>query len=878
MDNQQLQIMSEPSTTLQVVRFSTATTQSEAAPQKLPGCSSHWYRIGIIGSKSTGKTCLLAALGMARNPNASGCTASKLPVGDVTDTAMSSGDEWINHAIKALEDGKWPEPNPNIDRHLSVRFRFTDGQTREKMVELFDYSGELLNPKEAHADLAKRLRMLLQKMDGLIVLAEHPLSGRDSSEVEKALNGLLQVFGLLVEDRRKNPDSAERQIPIAMIVNKWDRSPHFDANSDGKTQSRVMSEAFLASLPPPFHASVEMALRPAAPPDCFKTFAVSAVGAVRCEDFGGEMREMPPAKGRLSSLGVEDPFLWVIQKRDEIDIAEQEQSIKRGSNWLLPPYPAWLRHRGFRELRARYSSSTPEGERMTSIARRSVFLAVRQMFVYLGVILAAEGVHDGWRHAWAEVSIKNSALESGWQKGTAWLRDYGISSPLRHTLYSRTVLTKLAARERVIQVCEEKDKEAWNSIPKLSSSGVPLEEGRLADSEKMAIEQMDQFPNSPFNDARKAVIAKVKHLREDLAFEKRLGGWEQQLESLSPKQGESNPEIIQIHLKDLATLATNVRETTDVPLDGLLRERWKKLVTEMGIVRKTLAEKGSALDLAAKIRQSMDADDYLQVADLLTSEEFRKNPDSNLLNKFQLSLCKHVQEKANTLSKQGENWDDAVQYAEKFLEPARRDVVTPALLPSIKNTVNNARSQGDRYLYDLAQKNKNNDTLDHYLQNAPLQSMAAEVANYRKWLDDREALRNLTFRVVKIVWDGNHKKGWGGYTALKFYVNGSGDSRNNDKTDCSRADITSDGNGMRAVSVNNLAQRDNVEIVFQAWHVEWHVIGGEQWEKLGSVTQNLSPEDLVKQPVIFDSAGDRIELLVEGVKGEPELHSWHSAQ
>jgi hypothetical protein len=577
----------------------------------------------------------------------------------------------------------------------------------------------------------------------------------------------------------------------------------------------------------------------------------------------------------LMSVGVEDPFIWLIQERDEIDIAEHEQSLKRRSNWLRLPWPPGLRHREFRKLRSRFAPGTQEAVRMARVRRRSWLLAFRQLLVYAVIFVAMEGVNDVSAHRNAEEAIKNPTQQDGWQRGTEWLRAYGRSNPLRHTLYSKGFLTKQAALDRAIKVTEAKDEEMFSSIPTLSPGvGIPVEESRLVDAERKARQQMLLFPNSPRNEERLEVIAKVQHIRDDLEFEKQLGGWSQRLDWLRPADNESEHDV-QIKLGQLKEFVAEVRDTKAVPLDGPLREKWKALLDETDPVRIGLAEKRSTLDLAARIRQAKEADDFLQAADLLATPEFKKNPNPNLLNEFQLSLDKGVREKSGTLSRQGENWEAAVQYAEKFLEPARRSVLSDFLINSIQNTISNAKKQGDKYFYNLARNNKNTPSLDAYLQNSPLKSMAQEVINYRKWLEDREVPRTLTFRLVKIEWDPSLAKGYMGKTAIKLYVNDSNDSRNDAHEENSRSGTTADKAGVRVATVDDFAQTQPVRIVFQSWHIP-SLYGN--WERKSRGQREISPEDLCNRPGDVDDAGSRFEIQVEGVLKAPFMPAWSPPQ
>ena len=870
--------MSEASANLAIPSSSPGTASAGPAHSSIPEPFRHCYRIGIIGSKSSGKTCLLAALGMARRPNSSGYTAVKIPAEDVNNIGLCDGDKWIKDAIDALENGRWPSPNSH--ERVTVRFQFTDGQTRKKYVEIVDYSGELLNPEAAQADVAKRLRQMFREMDGLVVLAEHPLQGRDSSKVDSDLNGLLGVISLL-HGGQKNTKSAERQIPISMVVNKWDRSPQFEASIRSESDARVMLKDFLSSEPQPFHASVERMLRPASG-DRIKSFAVSAVGDVRLEGEGDQAFELPPLKGTLNSFGVEEPFLWIIQQRDEIDIDEQELSIDRKTNRFRPPWLPCLRHPHFHTTLSRFDVGTPEASRMANVLRKSHRLAFRQTGLYALVITVAlllwEGFQDRQGHVNAEQCIKSPAEESGWPKGIAWLSTYGRSNSLRHTLYSMAILSKQSALDRAIQVTVQKDDEAFALVTKLEQNGLPQDgnpvaEDILTEIERMANEQLLGFPNSLHNDSRKGIVAKVKDVRDAKEFEKKLNEWKQKLDSLVPVKGD-RINILQAKLEDVKSLEANVTAAKTVPLSGELRERWIKLSKNATAVHDGIVRKIPVVNLNAEIQLAMDADDYLKAADLLVSVEFQKNPNLGLLNGFQLNLGNKIQERVDVLSKQGESWKDAVEHAEMFLDPARRGVVPGPVEKSIKTTIEKEKERGDGYLYDLAQKNRNTESLRNYAQNAPLKSMGKEVESYTQWLQQRTVPRKLTFHLVKITWAPEMKKGWGGKTWIKLFVNGNGDKRNGDAEDDPRKGITANKDGIRSVDVE-LAQKESVDINVQSWHLP------SMWgasEKLSDGKKNVSPEDLNKLPAILDKAGNLIEIKVAGVFPEPLLPPWHPQQ
>lgn len=833
-----------------------ASTTAPVGTSKTKDGKSHYYRLGIVGSKASGKTCLLAALSMARTPNPSGCTAVRLAVEKNAAASFRDGDDWINSAVQALARGEWPEPTPNEDRRRSLRFRFTDGKTRQKYVELFDYSGELLNPAAADSVLAERLRETLREVDGLLVLAEHPSSEQDAKRLEHDLNGLLRVFSLLNDERRRQPGKAERQVPIALLVNKWDRSPHFDPALSFDSQLAVLAEKFLKQTPPPFHQTVANTLRPAAD-ECFKVFPVSAIRPTRQEDGS----EVPPTSGALHSIGVEDPFLWLIECVDDRALIQQRQHLFRLASWCMPPLRSFLLRSDFKAVKSRFESHTPEGRRAARLSWWARLLTMRQLALWLGFVMAVECGIDFWQHRTALSQIASSVEQDGWQKGVAWLRSYGESSPFRHPLYDYR-LPKREALEKANEVVSQKDHDAFELIKRLMS------ETKLQDAGELASQQLSKFPNSPLVDQRKAVIAEVERLRVEQEFEKQLNKWRDRLVDLSARQSETKERIDGI-LQEIRTLEAEIRDAANVPIQGTLREQWSALLVSVNPVRLKWAQRLGSATAKDKIKQALDAGNYLDAADLLAVEP---SAHPELLNQFQLSLPSWLREKISTLSEQGSKWAVAVEEAEKYLQPSRRLVLTPVMQTAIEEIMLGTKRQGDNYLYDLALKERNNASLDQYLSSAPLKSMAMEVSAYRQWLEDRQKPRAMTFRLMKIEWHSSQKAGLTDKTKIKLFVNGQGDSRNADEEKYWREGTTAISGGLRSVELSGSSQAETVKLNFQTWNVWW----GDTSKS--SLDRERSAEDWVKNPTVGDSAGNTLEIHVDGVLPEPHLPAWHLPQ
>jgi hypothetical protein len=820
------------------MQSSTTSDNSPPAP--------HYYRLGIVGSKDSGKTCVITSLKMLRDPNPAGFTAHFQQQSDEENAALTRGLEWIQKAEAAFKKGEWPEPNREDDEHKAIRFRFGDGQTREKYAEVFDYSGELLNPLLSAKERAVKLRDLLGQMDGLLVIAEHPFSSHDIGKVEENLNGLMQAFTLLVNKKMTLQKSA--QAPIALIVNKWDRSEFFDGQADSASQTRLLESKYLKTSPPPYHVAVANTLRSAAPSGHFKMFAVSAMGLV---ERAGD-KELPP-KGKLHSMGMEDPFLWLIGQIDLLEIASLESLLRAKWNWVTP-WPT--ERREIARLKGRIAKRTPERPALNRLSRKSWVQFACGLFIWVGVVPA---INDGWRHHRAETAINYP--KGDWQAGTQWLRDYSNSSPLNHVVYKWHFSVSEAA-ERARQETEKKDNDAFAALPKLS----PDKPGLLDEAETLAKDQLATFPNSHHSDERKSVMEKVRRIRHELDFEKELSQWRQEHDKAVSDRAKTEHD----KLADIQSLEKKISNSPTVPLDGALRDQWSALLLDIEKLRKQLGTKittGEGLD---KIRQALDAEDYLKAADLLSDWSQQQDAGyKELLNRFQTNIAAKVVQQAETTSQQGAKWSDAVVETDLFLDPARRVLLTDANTDAIQKIILRVKMKGDEYFYETARNTRDTATLSTYLNQAPLQTMSNEVSKYRDWLDEREKPRKIIFRLTKIKWNGIDPKGWTDGTKIKLFVNGSGDSRNSADTGNARTGESSDASGIRSVTLENTRQIDEVPLVYQVWNVWW----GDK--ELINKRVTFSPEKFLDQTTHPDGIGGAFSIEVEGVLPKPDLPSWH---
>lgn len=195
------------------------------------------YRIGVIGGKGSGKTCLLTALGMSRRPHPKGLTCTQLGKLDPEAEGLQhisaekkqklilefqGGYQRIKESADMMLEGKLPQKTP-LEVLRMVYFLGGRAGQPEAKIELIDYAGEFIEEEGVYEEIpsSRKLFNILQEVDAFIILAETPEknSGAENDPVfdkdhMEALHQIKKVFLQLHMDRTR---------PVAILLNKWDR-------------------------------------------------------------------------------------------------------------------------------------------------------------------------------------------------------------------------------------------------------------------------------------------------------------------------------------------------------------------------------------------------------------------------------------------------------------------------------------------------------------------------------------------------------------------------------------------------------------------------------------------------------------------------------
>lgn len=277
---------------------------------------------------------MLAALGMARvnNPQQYTCerilttTTNKNTKGNTwkkNDLAKEKGKTSLADAISKLESNGIPVPSHVTERSI-FEYRFTTPDHGIFDVELMDYSGELIQPDiSEHLTEAKDLRDRLKEMDGLLVLAEAFYRNKSSEIVVEHVHKLGQAFVSLHKERQ---DTTCLDIPIALVINKWDRWSQMEQRDEKKEREKLKN--FLDYSPA--HQKLYDTLKNSVSEGNFEIFPVSAFGEHELlPTADGSFGEKPKHTKPIPSFGLEEPFVWLADKRSKTDLHYQKITKRR---------------------------------------------------------------------------------------------------------------------------------------------------------------------------------------------------------------------------------------------------------------------------------------------------------------------------------------------------------------------------------------------------------------------------------------------------------------------------------------------------------------------------------------------------------------------
>ncbi|MEI7912290.1 MAG: hypothetical protein WCK77_21875 [Verrucomicrobiota bacterium] len=792
-----------------------------------------YYRFGLSGLSSGGKTCLLAALGLPRVAHPNGLTAIPLPVPKMAARHLKDGRAWLDIACEALSKGGVPPPTvfDNIGQ-LTLRYKFTDGCQREAFVELVDYSGELLDSSLSQSDLAGQLRRYLAEVDGFLFVAEHPKAGESAGDLASYLHHLREALALLRDET--NGSGNAPATPIALLVNKWDRGGPLSRTPNAHDEEVCKLKAFLESEPLPPHAGLLADLTAASWGEC-RAFPVSAFGeAVSVpSDRPGEYIEKPAqVTPELPSFGIEEPFLWLIQQRDRCDADALEAASRRWSLWFSP-WRSRRCSRNAKRLATRMSVASPEISRVqrvqTRLKRRFGAHVLWLVLIYLLGDMSLDVIH--FRQARA--AMGNPADKDGWTNAEAWFTNYAEASPLRHVLHRRFILSNDAASEKLLSARTLRDETLWNTVTDCQD---PAARVRLAD------DYIRAFPQGVHRSAALKLLTEAetgqarRQLRAQLeALQSRLDGL---MAEVSQAEKSQPPDFKSVSDK-LPSLDRDVKNVPDMKVaDEPLSKKWLNIVAGVGAIRAKIAGPVAAGEKRKKYYDLVKGNKWVEAGDELAGLPAEY---SDLRTHFRDNVMPQVEAGAmKVLGWNGAGWNESLVFVKEFRTLQLRPLLPEGARERMDELVTGIKQKGDRYMYSSCSDLGGSIPFSNYLDNAPLGSMREVVQNWLHFIDLRERKNTYRVGISRIKWGDKAKNAASFYnTENRIWISVGEAIKKSTLWDNRKGDYKPNDREKFAVEVRGVLAGDQQTVSLKLWYK------GRYWDySLGDFELKSSIEGL----------------------------------
>jgi len=708
------------------------------------------YRFALYGLSASGKTSLLAALAMPRYPHPLGYTCIWRVIEELPPLSQQEqhlitlhrSKEWLEKAIEQLSLQNVPTPNPASNEDLIFEYEFTASTHQTFRIELLDYSGELLNQNLSGSKQAKKLRQKLNQMDGILVLAEAPPIKNQNNHTEQTytdLYPLRQAFSLL---RGENQENAALDVPLALLLTKWDKYSKIDYANPASEQSKL--ENFLNFNPPPPHKGLCDVLRFSVTKGNFKIFPVSALGPSECVYLENKKSiERPKKINPLNAFGLEDAFIWVAQRRDAIDLQDyQEQATtslkgcKQRSVELLKRFP-------------KGSEQAKQIHTLLQVCQKTK----RKRFIYTVISLIAlwfiaETTVDliNYRQKIVAANHPHTTHEEI-DRAEQWLTEYLATPYFRHTI-SKIFLSRKKVQTLLTELQGRRDDFMWGPVEKA------LKNKDLAAAYVPVSEYIKYYPYGQHAQEAQDIKRRWQQLENEKAFRR--------IHALIQTSMQDRNKLRKL-LKELNLFPKYPAETDEmrqqrIDLEKQLSNQLTKLTTEQEWIR-----------FRDNFNQNVETKNFQAAANLLINSHQPESKLKVLKNTFKTVIIQTLEQDVTQALK------------EKRLEFAVNLLKEYAKLPSdlkisgndikIKQLQTKIDEKQDQVLYELVRTSKDLDNILKYLHKAPLKTMAKYVSNYKKHVDKiapNATIHELQLKLAQIHWENVNDDD----NIVRVYLNG----------------------------------------------------------------------------------------------------------
>ena len=769
------------------------------------------YRFGICGGPSSGKTCILAALAMLRESHPLGYNTILVPPTKEDRTRRKTGLptprergwEWVvegwdakdssgqvkhtDGAKERLLKGGVPGGNQNESNRMLLRYLMTKADGTEIPVELIDYSGELMSEKGVASERATRLRADLLEMDGLLVVAAHPREGEGQNALAMELNNFLGAYAAL-------RDEAVSKVPVALLINMWDRAgtrPELPKSREPEAREQeyrsllmTMADQFLDSKPSPPHVRIRDTLRGAAGEGFFASFPVSAFGAnervtITTENGESAMIERPMCSQPLDSFGLEDPFIWLIERRDEMDIKALESKATLGKIMFSPGHADACR-KDASALLTRMTEQSPRSKDVKAVVERVNKIRRRQnaaLVVSLLVLLfGVEYAIDDRAHRLADDALNDSSRLEGYDDCIAWYENYLQSPSWRHLVY-RGIYPVGEAAKKLDVIRAGREEHHWNAC-KAAEDPQQRKEFLLA--------FCNQFPNSAhIPDAHSDLFA-IKKIEDVSSGKAKLERAKDEIDSLKKwrekLRSEPKPNYVDILKKanDVEERTTGMEKTLAALGDEALSTAVRAALKDINNLVILLSIDDGDAKKRIEYHDHMAHGSVLAAGNLVLETAQRRNDFKDLWDHYTLNAGTTLETSTAGEAAPHGGWKKALKTLVTFKEgaPASSDLLAnTSIRQLIVKLEKKYTNMGDEQTYiELANDSSNVAKLQGYLAEFPQSVMRTMVERKIAFLKLANEQQRFRVTPVRIVW-GAHAAEADSTTgvieaAIEFRMNG----------------------------------------------------------------------------------------------------------
>lgn len=884
------------------------------------------YRIAFIGRTSSGKTCILASLGLGRSAK-SRLTSSFRPLDFplLTDDEKQRldtdkdvrlrwnfqiGEQRLQEAMNSLKGGKRPaatERSANVRPMLEFQLGDSEGRG-DFFVWTEDYPGELLNVEELKVENseAQVLKQRLLQYDGLILVVDTVVTEEQRESVSRDIENLSGFFACLAEDM-KSGKAKLSQIPIAIVLSKWDRySKSIQFISPDEERKKL--EEYLKQNP--MYDSLIKTIRSNAQQqeaeptgDLMAGIAYGNTAVFPVSSFGKSVEdsvegERPDESNRFS-FGIVDPFFWLACRSDDLNIDRLEKTYN--STWKWNPVKVSPIRNEVVRLSNRINGATDTKKRYSSLiekcnaASSKLWCGWILAFVFLGLL--------GYGRFW---SYRVSSWESiiGAPSTTVeQLTDMRQKLDNYKTLFFKGLFAPSTTRveDDINNVDIRIDDLIWN--PANNAQELPKKA-------EFAQAYVNKLPNGPHAKEAWAIInefnaEKEKRVWETIVATKDLADQAKQAQQyLADFNGDGNAihaveakNIIEQHknaieesvwkgVEDAIQYSENQRQLAQ---DYIIQYPEGKHVEDANRLIKLIDEKRNwdkALAHYNEVKNNESIPKLLQeLQDLISVFEITPERCLPLITE----VPKVVESKLNALSASTTEFNmigkcDETLMAIKSFEDVLRGKNENSLADSIVNSyqfVKKYKSEQidmyDRKLYENVRNSKTKDVCNNYhnkMESFGGGAMASYVSEYKSYLESKDTIQDNVQVVCRLY--------WGPQTPANTKIKSALHIGNKDFTSDIRS-FAADTRDLGSATLNGINPKEDkikisVKLVSDGNWYNWNdVVYGEGEdsfylsELMGSTGRSISLRD--DRNGKFNARLD-VTASAPGMSSEPELPKW----